>query len=273
MEWWRGAVIYQIYPRSFLDSNGDDIGDLPGIAERLPYIASLGVDAIWISPFFTSPMDDYGYDIADYRGVDPIFGTLTDFDRLLARAHECGLKVIIDMVLSHSSQRHPWFLESRRSRDNPKADWYVWADAKRDGSAPNNWLSMFGGPAWQWEPRREQYYLHNFLPSQPDFNMHNKAVQDALLDECRFWMERGVDGFRLDACNFFTHDRKLRNNPPRPAGAPPPTACARRIPTTGRCTSSTSRGRRRCPSCAGCGRWRASSANSPCWPRSPTTTA
>ncbi len=221
MEWWRGAVIYQIYPRSFLDSNGDGIGDLPGIAERLPYVASLGVDAIWISPFFTSPMEDFGYDISDYRGVDPIFGTLTDFDRLLAQAHELGLKVMIDMVLSHTSHRHPWFLESRRSRDNPKSDWYVWADAKRDGSAPNNWLSMFGGPAWQWEPRREQYYLHNFLPGQPDLNVHNKAVQNALLEECRFWLERGVDGFRLDACNFLTHDRKLRNNPPRPAGAPP----------------------------------------------------
>lgn len=221
MEWWRGAVIYQIYPRSFLDSNGDGIGDLPGIADRLPYLASLGVDAIWVSPFFTSPMDDFGYDIADYRGVDPIFGTLTDFDILLARAHELGLKVIIDMVLSHTSLRHPWFLESRRSRDNPKSDWYVWADAKRDGRPPNNWLSMFGGPAWQWEPRREQYFFHNFLPSQPDLNLHNAEVQDALLDECRFWLQRGVDGFRLDACNFLTHDRKLRNNPPRPAGTPP----------------------------------------------------
>ena len=221
MEWWRGAVIYQVYPRSFADSSGDGVGDLNGICERLPYIAALGVDAVWISPFFTSPMEDFGYDIADYRGVDPIFGTLEDFDRLLERAHGLGLKVVIDMVLSHTSARHAWFLESRRTRTNARADWYVWADAKPDGTAPNNWLSMFGGPAWQWEPRREQYYFHNFLPGQPDLNLHNMAVQDALLEECRFWLERGVDGFRLDACNFLTHDPALRDNPPRPAGAPP----------------------------------------------------
>ncbi|HEX2083319.1 MAG TPA: alpha-amylase family glycosyl hydrolase, partial [Xanthomonadaceae bacterium] len=152
--WWRGAVIYQIYPRSFLDSNGDGVGDLPGITEKLDYVASLGVDGIWISPFFTSPMADFGYDIADYRDVDPLFGTLADFDALLAKAHALGLKVMIDQVLSHTSEAHPWFRESRQSRDNPKADWYVWVDAKPDGSAPNNWLSIFGGVAWKWEPRR-----------------------------------------------------------------------------------------------------------------------
>lgn len=214
--WWRGAVIYQIYPRSFLDSNGDGVGDLPGITEKLDYVATLGVDGIWISPFFTSPMADFGYDIADYRDVDPLFGTLADFDALLARAHALGLKVMIDQVLSHTSEAHPWFGESRQSRDNPKADWYVWADAKPDGTAPNNWLSIFGGPAWQWEPRRGQYYLHNFLASQPDLNFHNPAVQDAQLDNLRFWLDRGVDGVRLDAINFCFHDARLRDNPPKP---------------------------------------------------------
>ncbi len=215
--WWRGAVIYQIYPRSFQDSNGDGIGDLPGILDRLDYVASLGVDAIWISPFFKSPMADFGYDIADYRDVDPMFGTLDDFDRLVAKAHALGLKVIIDQVLSHTSIEHAWFKESRQSRDNPKADWYVWADPKPDGTPPNNWLSLFGGCAWQWEPRREQYYLHNFLVSQPDLNFHNPDVQQATLDNVRFWLERGVDGLRLDAINFCFHDRQLRDNPAKPA--------------------------------------------------------
>jgi alpha-glucosidase len=215
--WWRGAVIYQIYPRSFQDSNGDGIGDLPGIIERLEYVASLGVDAIWISPFFKSPMADFGYDIADYRDVDPMFGTLNDFDRLVAKAHALGLKVVIDQVLSHTSSEHAWFKESRQSRDNPKADWYVWADPKPDGTPPNNWLSLFGGCAWQWEPRREQYYLHNFLVSQPDLNFHHPEVQQATLDNVRFWLERGVDGLRLDAINFCFHDRQLRDNPAKPA--------------------------------------------------------
>jgi alpha-glucosidase len=215
-EWWRGATIYQIYPRSFLDTNGDGVGDLPGIRARLDYIASLGVEAIWVSPFFKSPMADFGYDIADYRAVDPIFGTLEDFDRLVADAHERGLKVMIDQVLSHTSDRHEWFLESRQSRDNPKADWYVWADARADGSPPNNWLSIFGGIAWAWEPRRGQYYLHNFLTQQPDLNFHNPAVRLAQLANMRFWLERGVDGLRLDAINFCFHDAKLRDNPPRP---------------------------------------------------------
>ncbi|SFS17511.1 alpha-glucosidase [Dyella sp. OK004] len=214
--WWRGAVIYQIYPRSFLDTNGDGVGDLPGIVDRLDYVASLGVDAIWIAPFFRSPMADFGYDIADYRAVDPLFGTLDDFDHLLAKAHRLGLKVMIDQVLSHTSDQHEWFKQSRASRDNAKADWYVWADAKADGSPPNNWMSLFGGVAWQWEPRRGQYYLHNFLTSQPDLNFHHPDVQRAVLDNVKFWLDKGVDGLRLDAINFCFHDKLLRDNPPKP---------------------------------------------------------
>jgi alpha-glucosidase len=214
--WWRGAVIYQIYPRSFLDTNGDGVGDLPGIIRRLDYVAKLGVDAIWIAPFFVSPMADFGYDIADFRNVDPLFGTLADFDDLLAKAHEAGLKVMIDQVLSHTSAEHPWFKESRQSRDNARADWYVWADAREDGGPPNNWLSLFGGCAWQWEPRRGQYYLHNFLASQPDLNFHHPDVRAAVLDNLRFWLDRGVDGFRLDSINFCYHDAQLRDNPPKP---------------------------------------------------------
>jgi len=216
--WWKGAAIYQIYPRSFADTNGDGVGDLPGITKHLHYVASLGVDAIWLSPFFTSPMRDFGYDVADYCAVDPVFGTLGDFDALTARAHELGLKVVIDQVYSHSSDQHSWFKESRSSRDNAKSDWYVWADAKADGSPPNNWQSVFGGPAWTWDARRGQYYLHNFLPEQPDLNVHNEAVQDALLGVARFWLDRGVDGFRIDAINFAMHDPELRDNPPAPDG-------------------------------------------------------
>jgi alpha-glucosidase len=208
-DWWRGAVVYQIYPRSFCDSNGDGVGDLKGVIDKLDHVASLGCDAIWLSPFFTSPMKDYGYDVADYRGVDPLFGSEADADALIAKAHALGLKVIIDQVWSHSSDQHAWFAESRASRDNPKADWYVWADAKPDGSPPNNWQAMFGGCAWTWDARRRQYFLHNFLPEQPDLNVRNPAVQDALLDVARFWLARGVDGFRLDVVNFFTHDRAL----------------------------------------------------------------
>ncbi|MBO9717721.1 MAG: alpha-glucosidase [Pseudoxanthomonas sp.] len=215
--WWRGAVIYQIYPRSFLDTDGDGVGDLPGIVDRLDYVASLGVDAIWISPFFKSPMADFGYDIADQRAVDPLFGTLEDFDRLLAKAHRLGLKVMIDQVFSHTSDQHEWFRESRQDHTNPKADWYVWADAREDGTPPNNWLSIFGGVAWRWEPRRCQYYLHNFLSSQPDLNFHNPDVQQATLDYVQFWLDRGVDGFRLDSINFCFHDAQLRDNPPKPA--------------------------------------------------------
>lgn len=217
--WWRSAVIYQIYPRSFLDTNGDGVGDLPGIIQRLDYVASLGVDAIWVAPFFRSPMADFGYDIADYRDVDPLFGSLADFDRLLAKAHGLGLKVMIDQVLSHTSNEHAWFRESRESRDNPKADWYVWVDAQEDGTPPNNWLSLFGGTAWRWEPRRKQYYLHNFLSSQPDLNFHNPDVRSAVLDNVKFWLDRGVDGLRLDAINFCFHDRQLRDNPAKPQEA------------------------------------------------------
>jgi alpha-glucosidase len=216
--WWRGAAIYQIYPRSFADSNGDGVGDLPGITQRLDYPAKLGVDAIWLSPFFTSPMRDFGYDVADYCGVDPVFGTLADFDALVERAHGLGLKVIIDQVYSHTSDQHAWFRESRSSRENPKSDWYVWADSKADGTPPNNWQSVFGGAAWTWDGRRGQYYLHNFLSGQPDLNVHNPAVQDALLDVARFWLDRGVDGFRIDAINFAMHDPQLRDNPPAPPG-------------------------------------------------------
>jgi alpha-glucosidase len=214
LPWWKGAVIYQIYPRSFADSNGDGIGDLKGVTAHLDHVAALGCDGVWISPFFTSPMKDFGYDVADYRGVDPIFGTLDDFDELVAKAHELGLKVLIDQVYSHSSDQHPWFLESRSSRTNPKADWYVWADPKADGSPPNNWQSVFGGPSWTWDARREQYYHHSFLKEQSQLNLHNVEVQDALLDVAKFWLDRGVDGFRLDALNFAMHDPELRDNPP-----------------------------------------------------------
>ncbi len=216
LDWWRGAVIYQIYPRSFQDTNDDGIGDLRGITMRLPYIASLGVDAIWISPFFKSPMLDFGYDVSDYRAVDPMFGTMADFDAMIAEAHRLGLKVMIDQVISHSSDQHEWFKESRSNQTNAKSDWYVWADAKPDGSPPNNWLSIFGGSAWEWDTSRRQYYLHNFLRSQPDLNFHNMDVQDALLDSVRFWLDRGVDGFRLDTINFYVHDKQLRDNPALP---------------------------------------------------------
>ena len=212
-EWWRGGVIYQVYPRSFQDSDGDGIGDLPGILHRLDYIASLGVDCIWLSPIFESPQEDMGYDVSNYTDVDRIFGSMEDFDSLIQRAHGLGLKVIIDQVISHSSDKHPWFRESRISRTNQRADWYVWADPKKDGSPPNNWPSVFGGRAWEWNPTRGQYYMHNFLASQPDLNFHNKEVQDALLDVMRFWVERGVDGFRLDTVNYYFHDAKLRSNP------------------------------------------------------------
>lgn len=213
-DWWRGASIYQIYPRSFFDSNNDGIGDLPGITAHLDHIASLGVDAIWLSPFFTSPMHDFGYDISDFRGVDPTFGTLDDFDQLLTKAHALGLKVIIDQVYAHTSDEHAWFQESRSSHTNDKADWYVWADAKPDGSPPSNWQSVFAGPAWSWDAQRGQYYLHNFLSQQPDLNVHNPDVQDAILDTMKFWLDRGVDGIRLDAVNFMMHDRTLTDNPP-----------------------------------------------------------
>lgn len=215
-DWWRGAVIYQIYPRSYQDSNDDGIGDLVGITQRLPYIADLGADAIWISPFFKSPMKDFGYDVSNYRDIDPMFGNLDDFDQLIDKAHELDLKVMIDLVLSHTSDQHAWFTESSSSRDNPKHDWYVWADSKPDGSPPNNWLSIFGGPGWSWNTTRCQYFQHNFLSSQPDLNFHNPQVQDALLDVVRFWLDRQVDGFRLDTINFYFCDKELRDNPALP---------------------------------------------------------
>ena len=219
--WWRGAVIYHIYPRSFRDTNGDGVGDLTGITAGLGYVASLGVDAVWLSPFFTSPMKDFGYDVADYCNVDPIFGTLQDFDRLLQTAHGLGLKVIIDQVYSHTSDQHLWFRQSREDRGNARADWYVWAEPKADGSPPTNWQSVFGGSAWRWNARRGQYYLHNFLTEQPDLNVHNPKVQDALLESARFWLDKGVDGFRLDAINYAMHDVLLRDNPPAPATGRP----------------------------------------------------
>ncbi|KQZ54491.1 alpha-glucosidase [Rhizobium sp. Root149] len=213
-DWWRGAVIYQVYPRSFQDTTGDGIGDIKGITQRLPYIASLGVDAIWLSPFFTSPMADMGYDVSDYCNVDPMFGTLADFDEMMAECEKLGLKVVIDQVISHTSDQHPWFIESRASRTNPRADWYIWADPKPDGTAPNNWLSIFGGPGWEWDGVRKQYYMHNFLISQPDLNFHNPDVQKAVLATVKFWLDRGVHGFRLDTVNYYFHDKQLRNNPP-----------------------------------------------------------
>jgi len=221
--WWRGGVIYQIYVRSYADSNADGIGDLAGITAKLDYVARLGVDGIWLSPFFKSPMKDFGYDVSDYCDVDPMFGKLADFKALVERAHSLGIKVMIDQVLSHTADQHPWFVESRSSRDNPKADWYVWADTRDDGTPPNNWLSIFGGSAWQWDTRRCQYYMHNFLTSQPDLNFHNPEVQDALLKSVKFWLDLGVDGYRLDTVNFYVHDAKLRSNPPRgkPTGDDP----------------------------------------------------
>ena len=212
--WWRGAVLYQVYPLSFCDSNSDGYGDLPGLTSKLGYIASLGVDGIWISPFYPSPMKDFGYDVSDYCGVDPRFGTLADFDRMIERAHALGLKIIIDQVWSHTSDAHPWFRNSRSSADAEYSDWYIWKDAKPDGTPPNNWLAVFGGGAWTWEPRRRQYYLHHFLPSQPQLNLRNEKVLAALFEAATFWLDRGVDGFRLDAIDHAFHDESFRDNPP-----------------------------------------------------------
>lgn len=227
VEWWQNAIIYQINPWSFLDTDGDGVGNLDGIIKKLDYICALGVDAIWLCPIFESEKDDLGYDIIDMRAIDKVFGDLDDFDRLVALAHARGLRILIDQVWSHTSDRHSWFLESRQSRDNPKADWYVWADPKPDGSPPNNWLSAFmGKSAWQWCPEREQYYFFNFLPSQPDLNWHNPEVVEAVLKRAKFWLDRGVDGFRIDAVNFYIHDQHLRDNPPRPKDAPLPDGIA-----------------------------------------------
>jgi alpha-glucosidase len=216
--WWQSGVVYQGYPRSFQDTTGNGVGDLRGISNRLDYLSdTLGVDAIWLSPFYPSPMADFGYDVADYVGVDPLFGDLETFDELLARAHVRGLEVIIDWVPNHSSDQHPWFLESRSSRTNPRRDWYVWVDPKPDGRPPNNWLAVFGGSAWEWDSRTEQYYLHSFLKEQPDLNWRNPAVQEAMFDVVRFWLERGVDGFRIDVAHYIMKDPLLRDNPPNPS--------------------------------------------------------
>lgn len=209
---WKNKVIYQIYPRSFQDTSGNGIGDLNGISSRVDYIADLGVDYIWISPFFESPQKDFGYDVSNYRKVDKIFGSNDDFKRLIDVFHKKGIGVITDLVLSHTSDEHEWFKESRNSKINQHKDWYVWQDGQ-PGSPPNNWLSVFGGSAWKWDETREQYYLHNFLDSQPDLNFHNQEVQDQMLSEINFWLDFGVDGFRFDVINFLYHDKQLRNNP------------------------------------------------------------
>jgi alpha-glucosidase len=215
--WWQTTVIYQIYPRSFQDTTGNGIGDLPGITSRLDYLAdTLGVGAIWISPFYPSPMADFGYDVSNFTGVHPMFGTIDDFDDLVAAAHKRGLKVIIDWVPNHTSDEHPWFIESRSSRTNPKRDWYVWHDPKPDGSPPNNWLSAFGGPAWEFDDATGQYYLHSFLTKQADLNWRNPEVQAAMFDTVRFWLDRGVDGLRIDVAHRIMKDPELRDNPPVP---------------------------------------------------------
>jgi alpha-glucosidase len=219
-EWWQHGVIYQIYPRSFQDSNGDGIGDLEGILSRLDYIQWLGVDAVWLSPIYPSPMADFGYDISDYAGIDPIFGTMDDFDRLLDACHRRGLKLILDFVPNHTSDQHPWFMESRSSRTNPKRDWYIWRDPGPGGGPPNNWLSNFGGGAWEYDERTGQYYYHAFLKEQPDLNWRSREVQDAMLDVLRFWLERGVDGFRVDVIWHIVKDEEFRNNPPNPEFGP-----------------------------------------------------
>jgi alpha-glucosidase len=222
--WWRHGVFYQIYPRSFQDSNADGVGDIVGIIDRLPYLQALGVDAIWLSPIFPSPMADFGYDIADYTGIDPLFGTMDDFDALVRAAHAAGLKVILDLVPNHTSNQHPWFIESRGSRDTPKRDWYVWREPAADGGPPNNWLSEFGGSAWAYDAATQQYYYHAFLAQQPDLNWRNPAVREAIHEVMRFWLRKGVDGFRVDVIWHLIKDAEFRDNPPNPAfreGRPP----------------------------------------------------
>jgi len=214
--WWQDGIIYQVYPRSFQDSNGDGIGDLQGIIQRLDYLKELGVRAIWISPFYPSPMADFGYDISDYTGIWPTFGSMADFDELLDKVHAAGMKLILDLVPNHSSDEHPWFKESRSSRDNPKRDWYIWKDARPDGGLPNNWLSVFGGPAWEWDEKTKQYYYHAFLVKQPDLNWRNPEVEKAILDVMRFWLDKGVDGFRVDAMWHMIKDAQWRDNPKNP---------------------------------------------------------
>lgn len=219
-QWWRDATIYQVYPRSFQDTNGDGVGDLEGIRRRLPHLKDLGVGAIWLSPIFKSPMADFGYDVSDYRAVDPLFGDMEGFDALLREAHECGLKVLLDFVPNHSSDEHPWFAESRSSRDNPKRDWYIWRDAAADGGPPNNWISNFGGSAWTWDEATSQYYHHAFLKEQPDLNWRNPEVRAAMYDVLRFWLDKGVDGFRVDVIWHLAKDPDFRDNPPNPSWDP-----------------------------------------------------
>lgn len=219
-EWWRGSALYQVYVRSFRDASGDGIGDLRGVIEKLDYIQSLGVDGFWLSPINPSPQTDFGYDVSDLRSIDPIHGDLNDFGELVDGAHARGLKILMDFIPCHTSQEHPWFVESRSSRDNPKADWYIWADARRDGSPPNNWLSSFGGPAWTWDPRRAQYYYHPFLTSQPALNLQNPETLTEMTEAMRYWLERGVDGFRLDAIQCLACDPDLRDNPPESSLGP-----------------------------------------------------
>ncbi|MDP4023404.1 alpha-amylase family glycosyl hydrolase [Methylobacterium sp. NEAU 140] len=218
--WWKRGTVYQVYPRSFQDTDGDGVGDLPGITARLDYLAWLGVDAVWISPVYPSPMADFGYDVADYCGIDPLFGTLADFDTLVAEAHRRKLKVILDFVPNHSSIAHPWFTQSRSSRQSPKRDWYIWRDPAPDGGPPNNWLSNFGGPAWTLDPATGQYYYHAFLPEQPDLNWREPAVRAAMHDALRFWLERGVDGFRVDVIWHLMKDAGFRDNPENPGYRP-----------------------------------------------------
>lgn len=210
--WWKHGVIYQIYPRSFYDANGDGVGDLPGVIEKLDYLARLGVDAVWLSPVNTSPMHDFGYDISDFRGIDPLFGTLGDCDRLIAEAHRRNIRIIMDLVINHTSHLHPWFVESRTSRNNPKRDWYIWHDGK-NGKPPNNWMAAFGGRAWEWDDATGQYYFHSFLKEQPDLNWRNPEMRRAVFDDARFWLDRGVDGFRLDAVIWYVKDALFRSNP------------------------------------------------------------
>ncbi len=224
LAWWQDCIVYQIYPRSFQDSNSDGVGDLPGIIRRLDYIKSLGVDAIWLNPIFTSPMVDFGYDVADYRDVDPLFGALSDAELLIEKAHELSLKVIFDLVLNHTSDLHPWFLESRSSKDNEKSDYYIWSD-----KIPNNWKGAFGGKGWTFDKERGQYYFHSFLPQQPDLNWRNGATVDSILEEVRFWLEKGVDGFRLDVINSIIKDESLRDNPRYFTGRPRPYDMQRHI--------------------------------------------
>jgi alpha-glucosidase len=220
LRWWQSGVIYQVYPRSFQDTNGDGIGDLPGITRRLDYLRWLGVDALWISPIFPSPMADFGYDVADYRGIDPRFGTLDDFDTLLAEAHKRDLKVLLDFVPNHSSDQHPWFVESRSSRENPKRDWYIWRDPAPGGGPPNNWISDFGGPAWEWDEATGQYYSHAFLKEQPDLNWRNPDLRAEMIDTLRFWFDRGVDGFRIDVLWHMVKHADFPDNPANPAWTP-----------------------------------------------------